>query len=239
MIDNLIENAIQERPEPNSAYKSCWKKFVVYVNNNLGGPSHFGTDADAKYLTRGHVDTFFKVVIPMLLVQPDSVARYRTSLQWYANHWEWTEDDHGFTVDSKPVQKAINHHATKYLMTYLICNHDAHECLPTDVLSNADHLKALQHTFSSNPKAWLDFSLSFTGCHATYIRQDTLQKLFLCHLRADRAHGPPGCSPNNETILSLVFEAGTRKDDSAESRANQPRKCLWRWWRPSESTNPI
>jgi hypothetical protein len=215
-MDEPIMDAVESRPKPNSSYKSCWTKFTGHVNDELSGP------VGGKYLTRGNVDTFFKEVIPMLLIQPDGVARYRTSLQWYANHWEWTADDHPFVVDSKPVQKAINQHATRYLMTYSVRNHDAHEGLPTDVLSNADHLKALQHVATTNPGTWLDFSLSFTGCHATYIRQDTLRKLFLCHLRADRAHGPLGCSPNNQTILSLVLEAGTRKDDSAKNQANQP-----------------
>jgi hypothetical protein len=221
-VDEPVMVNNQQWPKANPAYKSCWNKFTAYVNDELGGPTRLVGEAEEKFLTRGHVDTFFKEVIPKLLVQPDSVARYRTSLQWYANHCEHTDENNPFVVDNKIVQKAINQHATTYLIQYSLRNHDAHEGLPTDVLSNADHLKALQHVAQVNPSTWLDFSLSFTGCHATYIRQDTLRKLFLCHLRADRSHGPPGCSPNNQTILSLVLEPGTRKDDSAENRANQP-----------------
>jgi hypothetical protein len=50
-----------------------------------------------------------------------------------------------------------------------------------------------------------------------------MRKLFLPHLRADVAHGPPGCTEANKVILTLVLEPGTRKDDTVENRANQPR----------------
>ena len=109
-------------------------------------------------------------------------------------------------VDCRVVQNAINKHATQYLIEYSIRNHDAHEGLPTNVLSNEDHLRALKHVFATNPTTWSDFAMLFTGCHATFIRQDTMRKLFLCHLRADIAHGPAAASSSNQTILSLIME---------------------------------
>ena len=64
--------------------------------------------------------------------------------------------------------------------------------------------------------------MSWTGCRSTFVRQDTLRKLFLCHLHANASHAPLGSSPKNKTILSLILEPGTRKDDSVENRGNQP-----------------
>jgi hypothetical protein len=225
---NLEPNVIEPLPVASPAYKSNWTAFVRYVNTQLNGPDQLVGQLETKYLTRENVDAFFTAVIPTLLVQPSTAQRYRTALQWYANHWEWTVENAGFIVDSKTVQKSLNKHATKFLLEYSLRNHDAHEGLPTDVLSNADHLKVLQFVAQNNPMTWIDFSVSFTSCHATYIRQDTLRKLFLCHLRADVAHGPPGCSTNNQTILCFILEPGTRKDDSAENRANQPGNAAGR-----------
>ena len=225
MDDPIADVHVEEedRPVPNSNYKTCWKKFTGHVDNQLEGPVDVNGDGVLKYITRENVDSFFYTVIPTLTVQPDTVSRYRTAIQWYANHWEYPTEGHEFLVDCRVVQDAINKHATQYLLLYSIRNHDAHAGLPTNVLSDDDHLRALRQCFSTNPLNWQDFALSFTGCHATYIRQDTMRKLFLCHLRADEAHGPPGCTSTNQTILSLVLEPGMRKDDTVENRSNQPR----------------
>jgi hypothetical protein len=203
------------------AYKGSWKQFTKYVNDELGGPVQDAEDAD-KYLTRANVNAYFKHHIPTLKIQPDGIVRHRTALQWYSTHREWKDPDNPFIVNSKTVKDCIKLYASKYLMEYTIRNHDAHAGLPTNILSDEDHCKAMKHVISTNDSTWQDFGMSWNGCRATNIRQATLRKLFLCHLRADASHGPPGASPNNRTILSLIMEPGTRKDDSAENRANQP-----------------
>ena len=181
--------------------------------------------ANGKYLTRENMDSFFTEVIPKLKVKPPQAVRYRTALQWYSKKIEYPSGGDGpqFIVDSEKVQAGINRHTTKYLLAYATGNHDAHAGLGTDVLTNEDHLRALKFVFKEKgTAAYKDFALSWTGCMATYTRQDTIRKLFLCHLRADEAHGPPGANPNNQTILTLILEPGSRKDDSAENQGNQP-----------------
>ena len=214
---------VHDRPIISPTYKSCWNKFRNYVEDQeYTAPE----GAIGQYVTRVNVDGFFTEVIPTMNIQPDTAARYRTSLQWVANKWEWglnTEMEPKSYVNNGVVQQALNQHATNYLLAYNSRNNDAHSGLPTGVLTDPDHNQALKWCFthmSDNSQPWMDFSLSWTGCHATFARQDTLRKLNLNHLRADKAHSPAGSSPNNQTILSLVLEPGSRKDDSAENPAN-------------------
>jgi hypothetical protein len=166
------EDGSQEAaPVANSAYKSCWNKYSKYVDEECGGPTN------NKYLTRANVDAFFTDVLPLLKIQPPQAVRYRTALQWYSKKIEYPQggDSPEFIVDSEKVQQGINRHATKYLLSYATGNHDAHAGLGTDVLTNEDHLKALQCVFGDNgTAAYKDFACSWTGCMSTFVRQDTI-----------------------------------------------------------------
>ena len=68
-------------------YKQVWKRYKRFVDEEKGGPVLLA--GNMHYLTRPFVDAFFMEVIPTLEIIPESVHRYRTALQWYANKLEW------------------------------------------------------------------------------------------------------------------------------------------------------
>ena len=195
------------------AYVSQWRKYLGFVQ----GPTLVG--GRERYLTRRNVDLFFRDFIPSLDIIPSGVDRIRMALQWFANKREYIGEN--FVVNSPIVQRSINAYANIYLAKYESRNHDAHEGLPTDNLSNAEHAQVLSHLFrNSDERAWIDFATSWTTCRSTFIRQATLRKLKLPHLKADRAHGPLTATGENATILTIILEPGVQKQDSAKAGNN-------------------
>ena len=178
------------------------------------------------FLFRQGVDLFFQEHVAERNIEPKQFKKYRTALTWYARHIEYYPgNDNGqrFDVDSPAVQHVLNQSACSFLVDYETSNRDAHEGIATDVLSGEDHSKVMHHVFANNATtAYQDFAMSWTGCYSTFMRQDTLRKVFLCHLRADDAHSPPSATDENKRILSVVLEKGMRKDDSDENAANNP-----------------
>ena len=154
----------------------------------------------------------------MMAVDPDSVQHCKSALQWYANKIEYVEErlepgEHPFEVDSCEVQKALNKYANAYLIHYQMTNQDAHQGLPTCILSIDEHCCLIHHLMEEKYRHWKDFGLSWNICQATFIQQDTCHQLCLPHLCADSTHGPMD-EGRNKTMLSIILMPGTHKDDS-------------------------
>lgn len=209
---------------PSSAYQGCWKKFKHFVTAARAAGSLAAGD---KYLTRENVDLYFSEVIVELKVQPDTAKRHATALQWYSNNVEYPNDDPPFQVhpgsSRSVVARALDKQAAEYAQHYILQCHDAHANLPTDILSKADHKKVMTYVLSQNLRNDPAFHVSWTTCHATYLRIDSLAKMRLCDLRADHAHGPVEEGPNR-TIISLIMQPFQHKDDTpGANQAQQPR----------------
>jgi hypothetical protein len=111
------------------------------------------------------------------------------------------------------ISNALVEHANKYLHEWGLKIHDAHSGIGTNVLSQSDHLKLRNHVFSTSNNIRMDFNVSWTTCTATFVRQDTLQKRYICDLQADDANGPSEEVPNS-TILSIVIQPGRCKEEN-------------------------
>ena len=96
-------------------------------------------------------------------------------------------------------------------------NHDAHQGLPTSILSVDEHRHVIHHLMQKKFRHWKDFGILWNMCQATFIHQDTCHQLCLPHLCAGYAHGPIEEGPN-KTMLSIIPMPGTH---SANNRTNQ------------------
>ena len=101
--------SLEPLPIPDSSYQTCWCKFCAFVNEHRDGPTPSPPGAIQHYLCRANVDLLFKQVIPMMDVNPNSVQRYKSGLQWYADKIEYAEErleqgEQPFNVDSHKVQ---------------------------------------------------------------------------------------------------------------------------------------
>ena len=86
----------------------------------------------------------------MMAMKADSVQFYKSGLQWYADKIEYVEErlelgEHPFEVDSCEVQKPLNKYANAYLIHYQMTNQDAHQGLPTCILSIDEHCHVICH----------------------------------------------------------------------------------------------
>ena len=162
----------------------------------------------------------------MMAVNPDSVQCYKSTLQWYTDKIEYVEErlepgEYPFKVDSCKVQNALNKYTNAHLIHYQMTNQDAHQGLPTCILSIDEHCHVICHLVHEKYRYWKDFGISWNMCQATFIQQDTCCELCLPLLCADSAHGPMD-EGMNKTMLSITLMPGTHKDDSANNHANQP-----------------
>ena len=145
---------------------------------------------------------------------------------WYADKIKYAEErleqgEQPFDVDSHEVQKALNKYANAYLIKYQMTNHDAHQGLPTSILSVDEHSCVIHHLMQKKFQHWKDLGISWNMCQATFIHQDTWHQLCLPHLCADYAHAPIEEGPN-KTMLSIILMSGTHNDESANNHTNQP-----------------
>ena len=209
-------------PEADGSYKRPWRLLKEFVDGR-GGPQPHPIDGLRHYLTRQNIDDYFTEVIPTFNVQPSSVARHRSALQWWADNLEWREEDdyQRFIVDSRKVQRALDKYGCNFLADFTQQNRDIHANIPTNILTEDDHRKAMRYLFSSNHSFWRDFAISWNVCQSTFIRQNTLRKLTLPCICADRGHPPPGVFGINATIMSLILPPGVNKEDSAANKKNK------------------
>lgn len=199
--------------EPDQAYASVWRRYRLFVDaERLTGNLPDGE----KYITRANVDRYFSQIVRHLTVSPVTAYRHATAIQWYATNREYYAEANQFLVRNgvnSEVQRALNDQANNYAEAYVLALHDAHANLPTDVLTKGDHRKVMQHVLTNNLQCYQSFAVSWTVCHATFLRLDSLRKMRLCDLRADHAHGPCEDGPN-ATILSFILQPYQHKDDA-------------------------
>ena len=159
---------------PDSNYRTCWHKFCAFVNGDRDGPTPSPSRPIQWYLSRDTVDLFFQHIIPMMGMNPDSVQCSKSALQWYADKIEYVEerseqDEHPFKVNSCKRQKPLEKYANSYLIHYQMTNQDAHQGLPTSILSIDEQCHVIHHLMQEKFRHWKYFVISWNICQARFI----------------------------------------------------------------------
>ena len=154
-------------------------------------------------MSRENDDQFFQQVIPMMAVNRDSVQCYKSALQWYTHKIKYIEarlelSEHSFKVDSHKVQKGLNQYANAYLIFYQTTNQDAHQGLPTCILSIDEHHGVIHHLMQEKFRCWNDMASPGT-CNKQH--------------SFDKTHAINGACPTSVLTPFMVpwMNAGTRQ----------------------------
>lgn len=185
--ENTANNTERSRRVNDRTYNSEWRRYRAWValqrHNALipNGP---------KFLTRENVDYFFSSEVVNRQVVPNTARRVVSSLQRFADDEEYIDGSELFVVDSPIVKKALETHARLYVARMRATVEDPHANLPTNVLSEEDCLKVIRLAIISSN--WKDMCLTWTTCTQTFLRNDSIRKLHMRHVRCNSTHGP-GC----------------------------------------------
>ena len=189
---HTIINSNRTQRVNDRSYKAEWKNYRAWVaehraNNVLPvGP---------KYLTQENIDLYFSEKVVNRLINPDSARQVVSSLQRFADDIEYVDGQESFIVDSFSVKKALEAHKRLYKERKLLHVEDPHANLPTDVLSEDDCVRALQ--LAATGQNWKDMMLCWATCEQTYLRNDSMRKLHLRHLKCNHTHAPSCLKDNN------------------------------------------
>jgi Centromere DNA-binding protein complex CBF3 subunit, domain 2 len=188
---NTVNNSNRTVRVNDRSYNSETNNYCVWVveqrRNNILPPGD-------KYLTREGVDLYFSEHVVNRNICYESARRVVSALQRFASDIEYLGSD-SFTVESNLVKKALEARKRLHRERIMSQIEDPHANLPTNVLSEADCANALR--LAATKQNWKDMMLCWSTCEQTYLRNDSMRKLCLPHLRCDRTHAPSCMSDNN------------------------------------------
>ena len=206
------------------AYKSCWKYFTTWVNNQRDNNAFPPSD---KYITDDTVNLFFGGELQNLNIQPASAARYVPAIQWYADNREHlrlrfvVERDLTKTgkllhkvayAERNPVQTGPNRNRNVLPGEDLeaeLADPFAH--LPTNVVTWEDTKKAFFYICSSRPTDWFSILPMWSWSIAASLRNCSILVVCLSDIFLDYAHGAEPAGPLSRCI-ALVLRKGTGKE---------------------------
>jgi len=149
--------------EPDETYKREWKKFCAFVDEYRASRQ---LPQLAFYAERHAIDLYFTSIVAHDKRQPESVRRIVAVIGWYARNRENVniEVNNG---ENSHVARSLATQATCYMQQYLNENdRDAHQGVPTSILSYADHEKVVQNVFTTNMTCWPDFLIIMEWLHS-------------------------------------------------------------------------
>jgi Centromere DNA-binding protein complex CBF3 subunit, domain 2 len=184
--ENTAINSQRSRRVNDRTYTLEWRRYRAWValqrQNSI-------IPAGPKYLTRENVDLFFSSEVVNRQVIPETARRVVSSLQRFADDEEYIDGSEVFKVgESDMVKKALETHKRLYMVRMTATVEDPHADLPTNVLSEEECLKVLRLAVSTSN--WKDMTLTWTTCTQTFLRNDSIRKLHMRHLRCNSTHGP-------------------------------------------------
>jgi hypothetical protein len=150
------------------------------------------------------------------MVTPESARRVVSSLQRYADWFEYVGSDHRFIVDENQVKQALERQAQLYMRHERSKVKDLHRNLPTDMLTDEERVHAISHILGTRAHNWKEMCLSWTGCEVTMLRNSSLLKMTLKHLNTNHTHGP--CNDGDRTMMTLIYEKNEHKEKQARTR---------------------
>jgi len=175
--------------QPDKTYKSIWSSFRAVIDSaRLNSNLPIGE----KNLTKENIDYFYKHHVAFSKNCPSTVRKIRGALQYYINRVEYFDHpENRFVIGSSTIDDALLHQQGRYTEASLISSVDPHAKIPTNTLTNEDHVKAMSTLFNSSISYWKSLSLSWTLGTACLIRPDTFIKLRLTSIYLDTRHIPP------------------------------------------------
>jgi hypothetical protein len=203
-------NVVETAPKADATYTREWNAFQKFVDEKRGleelplGP---------RYLTRDNVDLYFAEKIAYRReVMPETARRAVSGLQFFAKHLEYIDGSETVIVDnSDAVTRALDAQRQRYFECIADQEMlDPHANLPTDVLSEEDHEKAIHEIFFKNYPNWQDLALSWTLCTQTYVRNHSASMFVFADLKVDRSHGPEKHG-SEAKIMSYIMRHGRHK----------------------------
>jgi Centromere DNA-binding protein complex CBF3 subunit, domain 2 len=184
--ENTANNTERSRRVNDRTYVLEWRRYRAWVTLlRRNGVIPEGP----KYLTREIVDLYFSSEVVNRQVCPSTAGRVVAALQRFAEDEEYIDGGEVFVVkQSDIVKKALETHTRLYVQRIMNTPEDPHADLPTNVLSEEDCLKILRLAVSC--ANWKDMTLTWTTCTQTFLRNDSMRKLHMRHLRCNSTHGP-------------------------------------------------
>lgn len=189
---NTHNNTNRSRRENDRTYTSEWSRYRQWVLRQRDART---IPPGPKYLTRENIDLFFSQEVCNRIVVPDTARRVVSSLQRFADDLEYTDGSVEFSVDSPVVKRALETHKRLYMERISRQVEDPHANLPTNVLTEADCVKAL--FLAARGINWKDLMLCWATCEQTYLRNHSMRKLTLCNLCCNTTHAPSSMGDKN------------------------------------------
>jgi hypothetical protein len=180
--------AVINRRNVDGSYEREWRKFTKWVDDMRRTDE---IDDGDKYLTRLNVDLYFQQVIALKEnIEPKTARRVVAALQCMARREEGLQ----FQIDNGAnghVFQALQAQTQRYALCMLLQNDvDAHANLPTNSMDEEEFERAIDFVMENNKLYASDFILSWTGCTATFARNDLLRKFNLEETCTDKCHRP-------------------------------------------------
>jgi Centromere DNA-binding protein complex CBF3 subunit, domain 2 len=212
--EHAVANALRvSTDQVDTSYKREWKNFKHWVAEKVVSGS---LPSAGKFLTRTNVDAYFNEVVVNRKIAPGTARRVVSALQLFADREEYADGATKFKVDeSTLVINALKTQSYLYVERVRKEIVDPHANLPTDMLSADEIRKVLTHVLGQSN--WKDFSTCWNVCENTFLRCDSMLKLFFCDLIIDYTHGPVQSGPNAR-MLAIILRKQAHKDRSNRIR---------------------
>jgi hypothetical protein len=208
-----VKNLQNDHHVADPTYRTWWKRFTLLIDDQRTANQ---VPRGNKYCTRTNVDLFFQTVIANYAsASPQHCSKAATAIQYFSDRSENVNVEPRFVVRghvNNHVANALQTQANRYANRRIEdIQEDPHGNLPTDTLSVDDFLRVVDTIFSNNNIPWKDLGLAWNNCFATFMRLDSLRKLYLKDVRIDGSHGPVETGPNSK-ILSYILQPYIHKD---------------------------
>ena len=173
----------------NAKYQREIDKFKEWVDAN----SRRGPNIESPYLSRANVDDYYVQVVAVerIGINADSASAIHRALQWFSDNIENPGAlGEPLTIrDDDTPNSIVNQSLWRRELLYVqwLCvngENDPHANLPTRSLSFLDHEKTIKFVLAHTGEepVWEQFALSWCVNYATYLRMDSLRKMWLCNL---------------------------------------------------------
>ena len=200
-------NANRRIASVDTSYVWEWRKYKEWVTDKRrAGVIPPGN----KFITRDAVDLYFTEYVAHLTVTPKTAQRIRPALQFYADQLELVGQ--GFSIESQFVNEGIATQTHTYIDASISNNSDPHKNLPCNILTDNEHLRALDYIFTQNLDNWQSLHMSWNLGNNTFVRCDTFLKLCLPNLLFNSTHGPKVGDNQTLPMLALILNAEQVKE---------------------------
>jgi hypothetical protein len=168
-----------------------------------------------KYLTRANVDLYFQEIVAHREIQPTGAQRVVSALQRYANREEYVDGQTTFKVMSSSIEQALLTHLLLYKVRVGDKLLDPHSKLPTNMLTVEESETAVRAALTQ--QNWRDLAFSWTTCEQSFLRNDSIRKLYLPDIVLNSTHGPKEKGMDSYCIAYILHKQ-VHKDNANRLR---------------------